>query len=342
MEPYSILQHYLTDTVSFVVQPFGNGLIHKTYLVQQDGEPAYILQEVNTAVFTRPASIAENLHLLNEFLLAEKRAGFFPMPLPTLSGNAYAEHEGGFFRLSPYVRGTHALDSCTTPEQAFGAALQFGKFTAAFNGLDSSSLKDTIPQFHDLDFRWKQFTSALSHGNSSRIVFAHEQVEEMQHNFSIVERFNRIRQSSSFLKRVTHHDTKISNVLFDQEGQGVCVIDLDTVMSGHYISDVGDMCRTYLSPGNEEETDLSKVYVRKEFYNAIVEGYREHMQDQLTKQELNALPYAGNFMIYMQALRFLTDFLCDDVYYGRKYPLHNFDRTRNQLHLLADYIKMTT
>jgi Ser/Thr protein kinase RdoA (MazF antagonist) len=134
--------------------------------------------------------------------------------------------------------------------------------------------------------------------------------------------------------RCTHHDTKISNVLFDHDDKGLCVIDLDTVMPGYFISDVGDMMRTYLCPVSEEEQDLSKITVRKEFYDAIVSGYLSEMGEELDETEKQYFHYAGEFMIYMQALRFLTDHINNDVYYGAKYEGHNFVRAGNQLTLL--------
>jgi thiamine kinase-like enzyme len=198
-------------------------------------------------------------------------------------------------------------------------------------------LKATIPDFHNLTFRWKQFEQALTAGNPKRIQHAKKEIQTIFDSKSIVTKYEQICSSDQFKQRVTHHDTKISNVLFDQKGKGICVIDLDTVMGGLHISDLGDMFRTYLSPGNEEEIDLEKVVVRKEFYTAIVEGYLEKMADQLTQEEKAMIPYAGEFLIYMQALRFLTDFLNDDIYYGITYEMNNFNRTINQLHLLTSY-----
>lgn len=137
--------------------------------------------------------------------------------------------------------------------------------------------------------------------------------------------------------RVIHHDTKISNILFDEARNGLCVIDLDTVMPGYYISDVGDMMRTYLSPYNEEEQDLAKIAVREEFFKAIVEGYFSEMGSIITPMERNLFVYSGKFMIYMQALRFLTDYLNADIYYQTTYPEHNLMRAKNQFELLDSY-----
>ena len=140
--------------------------------------------------------------------------------------------------------------------------------------------------------------------------------------------------------RVTHHDTKISNVLFDSNDKGICVIDLDTVMPGYFISDVGDMMRTYLSPVTEEEQDFTKVDVRLEIYEAIVQGYLNSMKNELTEEEKKHFFYAGSFMIYMQALRFITDYLNNDIYYSADYPAHNYTRAANQVILLQKFIAL--
>lgn len=337
-----ILSQYFTDVDAYRIEAFGTGLIHKTYTVSSTSLPEYILQEVNTAVFKTPLDIASNLEALSSFLKESNKENFFPIPISTKDGNPYAIAANAYYRLTPFVKGTHSVDACSNADQAYEAALQFGKFTAAFKGMDVSMLKPTIPRFHDLTFRWQQFSDALQNGNRVRIQQANKIIQQIQDDFNIVTRFQSIVSSSHFLQRVTHHDTKISNVLLNEQGKGVCVIDLDTVMSGLLISDLGDMFRTYLSPGNEEETDISKVYVRADFYEAIVAGYLEHMKDHLNKEELEGVNYAGQFMIYMQALRFLTDFLNDDSYYGIKYPLNNYNRTINQLALLDHYKSVTS
>ena len=128
-------------------------------------------------------------------------------------------------------------------------------------------------------------------------------------------------------------------MLFNSKNKGLCVIDLDTVMPGYFISDIGDMMRTYLSPAGEEETDFNKVQVREEYFEAIVNGYLSEMQDELSMVEKEYFIYAGKFMIYMQALRFLTDYLNNDIYYSAKYDLHNLNRTINQLTLLDKLVE---
>lgn len=333
-----VLEAYHLKPSAYSLRPIGTGLIHHTYvLVNGFGEAAYILQELNTAVFTRPDDIAHNLHILERYRLEHHPDYLLPVPLPTRDGAAMATINGRYYRLTSYVQGSKAYDRCDTPEQAYEAARQFGRFTANFQGIETSMLRYTIPGFHDLSHRWKQFILALAEGNQVRKQEASRLIQQVQSQYRIVEDYEKIRRDPDFNMRVTHHDTKISNVLFDEAGKSICVIDLDTVMPGHFISDVGDMMRTYLSAANEEERDFNLVEVRPAFYRAIREGYLEEMGPQLTDKEKDQFFYAGEFLIYMQALRFLTDYLNDDKYYGRSYEDHNFVRAGNQVALFTSY-----
>ena len=337
MEPHQILSFFLEDANNYAIKKFGDGLIHQTFVVEKNESPTYILQHINRQVFKNPDDIAFNLASMSDFLEKGNFGFLVPFPIRTISGYIHAVIDGEFYRLTSFVEDTHSLNECQDAGQAYEAALQFGRFTASFNGFDSNLLKPSIPGFHDLQFRWKQFQDSLKNGNEKRIVYAKKQISLIRDNYKIVDQFIKIEKSADFLQRVTHHDTKINNVLFNKQGKSVCVIDLDTTMSGLIISDLGDMFRTYLSPGNEEDTDLQNVFVRRDCLEAIIEGYKEYMADKMTTIEISAIGYAGEFMIYMQALRFLTDFLNDDIYYGIRHEMNNFDRTINQLHLLKDY-----
>ncbi len=249
------------------------------------------------------------------------------------------QKDKGYFRMFPFVPGSHSIDTVETPGEAYEAAIQFGKFTRLLHGIDIEKLKLTIPCFHDLTLRYQQFLLALEKGNKQRIDESASLIKSLASHVDIVTEYGYIKTDPEFKLRVTHHDTKISNVLFDKEGKGLCVIDLDTVMPGYFISDVGDMMRTYLCPVSEEESEFEKIEVRKEFYKAIVQGYYNEMKDELTETEKKYFFYSGTFMIYMQAIRFLTDYLNDDVYYGAKYPKHNFIRAKNQSVLLEQLLK---
>lgn len=336
----TILQAYLLNTNS-TITPITNGLINNTYKITTPTNEHFVLQKINEYVFTNPYIIESNIKHIASYLEKKHPQYFFTKPLKLPSGNQMMLVAGeGYFRIFPFVADSHSKKVVQTPQQAYEAAAQFGKFTSLLNNFDVSLLQNSIPDFHHLTLRYQQFEEALQKGNPNRIAEVKEEIIFLQSHKNIAKQYNAIVNNSSFKFRVTHHDTKISNVLFDSDDKALCVIDLDTIMPGYFISDLGDMFRTYLSPANEEETDFTKIKVRKEYYDAIVNGYLSFMKDSLTDQEMQHIHYAGEFMIYMQALRFLTDYLNNDIYYGAKYEAHNYNRAKNQIVLLQKFKKM--
>ncbi len=318
------------------INEFGSGLINKTWTIQRnDNNNTYILQKVNHFVFKSPQDISSNINLLNDFLQKEHPSYYFVTTLKNKEGkDLYISEQGEYFRIFPFVKNSYSVNAVGNTKQAYEAASQFAKFVQMLEGLDVSLLKTTLKDFHNLTLRYEQFQTAIKEGNAERIAETSSLIEFLLSQNDIVNEFENIKQNNVIKLRVTHHDTKISNVLFTGNDDGCCVIDLDTVMPGYYISDVGDMFRTYLSPANEEEQDFSKIIIRPEIFKAIAEGYLLPMQDVLSKEEKQYFIYAGKFMIYMQALRFLTDYLNNDVYYGKKYEKHNLVRAENQIVLL--------
>ena len=335
----SVLKEFGLNREEVTIDPIHQGLINHTWKIGVNGH-AIILQNINSLVFKRPEDIAFNIAEISLYLNKSNPEYFFVSPVKTFDGNELVhKNEYGYFRAFPFVKESHTIDVVQTPSQAYEAACQFGKFSAVLKQFDCKKLKTTIPDFHDLSLRYAQFEEALRQGNNDRIKKAIVLIKQLKDCSDIVDIYEKIKRNNDFKLRVTHHDTKISNVLFDKNDKGICVIDLDTVMPGYFISDVGDMIRTYLCPVSEEEQDLSKIEIRKEFYDAIVSGYLHEMKDELTSTEKNYFFYAGTFMIYMQALRFLTDYLNDDKYYGEKYSNHNLIRAGNQAELLKKYFE---
>lgn len=333
-----ILHKYGFADNTYTVTAFGTGLINNTWLVEH-GSKKYILQRINQHVFKTPAAIDSNIKKLAGYLKQHYPQYLFTVPVSTPGGDTLITTPDGAFRMFEFIKGSRTYDVLQQPQQAFEAAAQFGRFTKLLCGFNVQQLQITLPHFHDLSLRYKQFIQAAQDGNKERITHAAALIQTLKRYAHLVNTFEEIQTNSAFKKRVTHHDTKISNVLFDEHDKGICVIDLDTVMPGYFISDVGDIMRTYLSSAGEEETDISKVQVRDEYFDAVMQGYLGEMKYELSPVEAGAFVYAGEFMIYMQALRFLTDHLNNDVYYGAKYPLHNFNRTANQLALLDDLVK---
>ena len=335
----NVIKNFGIDTEELTVAPVHQGLINNTWKISAAGRE-YILQKINNKVFKQPEDIAYNISVIADHLTNKNPAYIFTSPLKTLEGNPLVIIEGNYYRMFSFIASSHTKNTVGNPSQAYEAAKQFGKFTAMLNDFDPADLKITIPSFHDLSLRYEQFLLALQDGNKNRAGEAKELIQQLMDWSHIKDEYEKIKLSPDFKLRVTHHDTKISNILFDDIDKGICVIDLDTVMPGYFISDVGDMMRTYLSPVSEEEQDMSRIRVRKEIYDAIMEGYMSEMKSELTEVEKDHFFYAGCFMIYMQALRFMTDYLNNDVYYGAAYPQHNLTRAKNQVVLLESLLSL--
>ena len=330
----SILAAYGIVADECTIRPFGSGLINTTWKVAH-GDKSYILQRINHQVFKQPAVIAQNIRYIGQYLQQQSPDYFFVQPVYTRDDQGLVITDSGdYYRLQPFVKDSRSYDVADNEQLAFEAARQFGRFTRLLSGIDISRIGVTLPDFHNLTLRYTQFEEALKTGNPVRIAESEELIFRLRQYAYLTDTFETIRQNPAFKIRVMHHDTKINNVLFDGQGNGLCVIDLDTVMPGYFISDFGDMMRTYLSPANEEEADFSKIIVRESFFEAIVQGYLSELKTELSPEEKQHLVYAGQFMVYMQAIRFLTDYLLNDIYYGAKYEKHNLVRAGNQLTLL--------
>jgi Ser/Thr protein kinase RdoA (MazF antagonist) len=318
-------------------RPFGSGHINHTFLVETETEHRYVLQKINIAVFNKPWDIANNLQRASAYLATHHPTYLFITPLPTLQGDELFVLENDYWRLTPFVPDSLSFDEATTPAQAYEAARQFGLLARNLDGLDMAPFEPTIPGFHNLSWRYQQFEKALEEAPLDRKEAARQLIEGFLEKRAIVDTYESLLHNSDFPDRLMHHDTKINNVLLQADTQrGLCVCDLDTLMPGKIISDVGDMIRTFVSPVSEESTAFDQVHVREAYYKALVDGYLSEMKHVLTETEKSAIFYAGPFLVYMQGLRFLTDYLNGDVYYPIKYPDHNLNRARNQMVLLQD------
>ncbi len=311
-----------------------SGLINETLRVRS-GHHMYLLQAVNTQVFRYPELIDENLNRIAEYFWEEDPGYLFTAPVKNLYGESLVEAGGRYYRVFDWIQGSHTIDVVANVQQAAEAAGAFGLFTFLLGGFDAMSLHITLPDFHNLLLRYQQFEKAIKDGNAARILECSDTIRYLQAESGIVKRYETFIGSKEVKKRVTHHDTKISNVLFDEADKNLCVIDLDTVMPGYFLSDIGDMFRTYVCPVSEEEKNYDLVYIRKEYLDAIEHGYLFHMQAALSGFEKDHLFFGGEMLIYMQALRFITDYLNNDRYYGSRYEGHNRVRGENQARLLA-------
>lgn len=334
----AVLSEYGLNSDAVDLKPFGTGHINSTFLlsVKTSGEK-FILQSINSNVFKKPSVIAQNVKLVGDFLAANYPEYLFIGSLPTISGEEMAVVDGVYWRLTHFVTNSTSFDTLSDPNQAYEAALQFGRLNKLLSDFDASQLQETIPGFHDLGLRYQQFEDAL-HGASDELKkHAEKEINTALHYRFILDYFNSFKDSAEFPDRAMHHDTKISNMLFDKDSlKGICVIDLDTLMAGKFISDLGDMMRTYLCAYSENEPDISKITIRIDYFEAIVRGYLYEMGAKLSPTEKELIVFSGKYLIYMQAIRFLSDYLNGSIYYPISYPEQNLDRTKNQFKLLAE------
>lgn len=319
------------------VKPFGNGLINSTFLVSCASEN-YILQKVNTGVFTKPEIIASNLELAGNYLSEKAPDYLFIKPILTKENKPYAVIENNFWRLAPFIENSYSIDTIEQPNQAYLAAKAFGKLTKNLDEINVEAFEPTIPDFHNLSYRFHQFTQAIDRGTEERKAEATNLIANFSSKKSIVTTYEELLSNPQMPTRILHHDTKINNVLFDKEThEPLAVCDLDTLMPGLIISDIGDMFRTSLSPIAEDSAEYESIEIREEIYEAIYKGYLEELGEVLTETEKEYLNFGGEFMIYMQGIRFLTDYLNNDVYYPVTHPQHNFERATNQWKLLKAF-----
>jgi hypothetical protein len=337
--PDSILSRYGLKEKDCSVTPFGNGLINHTWKIIY-GKQEWLLQRINRQIFKRPQDIMDNCRLLSLYLKESHPEYLFVAPLTAIDGNNYAVQKNNYYRLFPFIENSYSCDTVSAPALAYEASRQFGKFTRLLSLFKTDQLHITLPDFHNLSLRYQQFETAVENANKERLSESAESIAFLRNQQEIVEVFEKIKNNSSFKVRVIHHDSKINNVLFDKKtGKGLCVIDLDTVMPGYYFSDVGDMIRTYISPINEDDPNFGGIEVRETYFAEIVKGYLGEMELELSQDEKLFFVYAGKFAIYMQAIRFLADYLNNDIYYSIQYPEHNLVRANNQVDLLKKFTR---
>lgn len=314
--------------------PIGSGHINRTYKVKT-GDRSFILQQINTNVFRHPEVIATNLELTRVWLQQQAPEYLFISPLPALDGSTLVYEDGSPWRLYPYYDNTYTIDEAQTVQEAREAAIAFARFGRLMKGCEMTKFRPTIPRFHDLSLRYQQFEDAKKGAHIDRLTTARIEIQRAERFHTFVDTYERMIASGTLTASVFHNDTKINNVLFDGSSKkAMAVLDLDTVMEGYFIYDLGDLVRTLVSPAGEEEKDLTKVQVRKHFYEAVVDGYMTEMGNALSADERKLAPFAGLMMTYIMAIRFLADYLRGDTYYHIKYPEQNLVRARNQLALI--------
>lgn len=320
-----------------VATPVSGGLINHSYKVNGNTEPAFLLQQINQNVFKDPTAVQENFMNIWTYSKNHPASIELPEPLNTPEGNTlFKDSRGNFRRAFRFIEEGTTRDVAGSPEEAFTTAQTFGHFTASLQSFATAQLHAVIPNFHNLSYRYRQFEQAVQTAGAERKEKAATLIRELQDRKKYKAFYETVHNHpEQYRIRVMHHDAKIANVLFHRKsGEVICAVDFDTVMPGHYFSDLGDMIRSMACSLDESSTDFAGIHIREEIYNAIVKGYLSVMEPLLTPSEKKHIHHAGIFLIYMQALRFLTDYLEQDRYYRIQHPEQNKDRAQNQLVLL--------
>jgi Ser/Thr protein kinase RdoA (MazF antagonist) len=343
----SIVKRFQLGGEFVAASPYGSGHINDTFAVTMRlpaGETRYVLQRINHQVFKRPDELMENVErvcaharaklAISGVLDAHRRALRL---IPTTDGKSwFIDAAGNRWRCYDFVEKATGYDVVQNANQAFQAARAFGAFQSLLADLPGDRLHETIPDFHHTPARFARFQAALAKDAHGRADAAKPEIAFALSREAEVSRIVDALRSGQLPERVTHNDTKLNNVLLDDVTQeGVCVIDLDTVMPGSVLYDFGDLVRTSTSPAAEDETNLSLVTMQFPMFEALVKGYLSAAQGFLTPREKQLLPFAGKLITFEIGLRFLTDWLEGDAYFKIKRPLHNLDRLRTQFKLVA-------
>jgi hypothetical protein len=319
--------------------PYGSGHINDTYrAVFNDAgrRVRYIIQRINHDIFKQPAALMENIQRVTAHLRGkvsgESDASRRVLTLvPARSGEAFFRDDvGNYWRAYNFIEAARSYDAVETPAQALAAATAFGKFQKLLADLPAPRLHDTIPNFHDTPKRFAKLEKAIEADTAKRAALAKPEIEFALNHKPICS----VLLDANLPERVTHNDSKLNNVLIDDAtGQGLCVIDLDTVMPGLALYDFGDMVRTTTSPAKEDERDLSKVTMQLPMFEALARGFLSSAGDFLTPAEKNVLAFSGKLITFEIGVRFLTDFLEGDIYFKVHREGHNLDRCRTQFKL---------
>jgi len=341
---YKIAQKFnLTGDIASVA-PIGNGHINDTFLICTDcDDEKFVLQRINHHIFKSPEQLIENINRVIKHLRRKitKAGGDTSRQtlkfMPVKDENSaykymYIAECGHYYRVYQYIKNTVTYNKAT-PTLFHQSGLAFGLFAAQLSDFDASSLHEVIPDFHNTKSRFDALMQSAHNDKSGRANLVKSMVEFAK----LRESLTTMLSCANLPTRVTHNDTKLNNVMFDkQSGEAICVIDLDTVMSGLALYDFGDAIRFGASTADEDEQDLLKVSLDLTLFEAFTSGYLTHMRSVLTDDEINLLAASAKIMTFECGMRFLKDYIDGNVYFKADYPEHNLTRAKTQFKLVED------
>ncbi len=330
------------------ISEFGSGHINKTYVatyLNGDEKQRYVVQQINTSVFKKPEELMKNIFAVTDYLREVIAANGGDPERETLhfiktkaGDNYFTTPDGDCYRAYVFVKDSVCYDSADTPELFGKSGAAFGRFQKLLADFPADTLYETIPNFHNTPWRFEnEFLPSLFAADDSLLTECEDDIEFVTSRRTDMEGFTVLQESGALPLRVTHNDTKLNNVMFDENtGECVCVIDLDTVMPGLALYDFGDSIRFGASTAAEDESNLDKVSLDLDYFKAYAEGYLSEAGDALTYREKKQLAYSAKLMTLECGMRFLTDYLNGNIYFKTEFPKQNLIRARNQFKLVED------
>lgn len=338
-----ILDHFDVSGTLVSHEKLTSGHINDTYKVSTP-KANYILQKINGFVFKNASELINNKVKVSEFLLEQAgndHTNTLSFVKTKNGNNSYQDVQGDFWNLSYYIENSKAYSKTPNEKVAFEAGKVTGGFLHDTRDFNSRKLTPIFSNFHTMSFRVKSFEEALRSANKDRLEKAQRAITFFEETKTTMYGVENALKEGILSLRVTHSDTKISNILFSENDDGICMIDTDTVMEGVLHYDYGDAIRTICNTANEDEKDLDKVGFNLPFFKAYTEGFFQGLRGNISSEEAQYLSSTIFEMIFIMGIRFLTDYLCEDVYYKITHETHNLERAENQMQLFIDAQKKT-
>lgn len=340
----SVLNKF-TEAKDYQISPFGNGHINETFLARHidKSNSDLVLQKINHEIFRDIEGLMNNIILVTDHIKGKLMNNNCNDPhKKVLSFNLskdgkyfYKDQSGDFWRCCNYIERSVTYEIIENESIAFKAGQIIGQFMNHLSDFDAGKLTETIPKFHDLEWRWENFKSSLHRDAVQRSEEIKSEIKFAEEKYPELVQITRFLKSGKLPIRVTHNDTKLNNILFSEDNDALCLIDLDTVMPGSLLHDFGDAIRTSCNTANEDEQDLTKISLNLSNFKQFSQGFIEATSGFIKESEKNLLVISTKFMAFIMGLRFLTDYIDGDIYYKTDYKEHNLVRCRAQFKLLT-------
>lgn len=339
-----IFEHFEAAGTFLKGEPFGSGHIHDTFRIETAEEESddYILQRLNNRIFKNIPELQSNiervtLHLRNKLngIPGSDIKRECLILIPSRDGKSWiADADGNYWRMYIFITNHRSYNIVDSTDKAYEGGKAIGRFQAMLADMKGEPLYETIPRFHDIEYRLESFNRKIKEDPVGRVSLVQKEINEILHRSESMKIILKLGGEGKIPLRITHNDTKFNNILLDEKDKALCIIDLDTVMPGYVHYDFGDAIRTAANTASEDERDLSKISLDINLFKAYSEGYLYETGNTLNDVEKEYLAFAPILITYTIAVRFLTDFIDGDNYFKIHHKFHNLERARAQIKLV--------